>query len=177
VQVQQLKATVELLQLHGLQHKQLDPAVNSLSSLLTSLSGLQHKQQQWQQQQQQHRQPPTQQQQQALGAAQASPLDKVAAALQSALEAATSWSSGAGLSAGVGRQEAASTSTAAAAGSNSSRRSSLQPWPNGVTAAGSMPLGGAQLPGLATEGSWVSCVCLSCTVWPCSCVGYGAVCG
>jgi len=182
VQVQQLKATLELLQLHVPQQEQPAPVLSSLSSLLTSLSGLQHKQQQWQQQQQQQQQqlqhhqqqqpllpsgllsPPwvpirprgeQQQQQQHQGWASslppASPLDRVTAALQAALDAATSWSSTVGApvlaSAGLG-------GPAASAAASSSRRSSMQPWPSGSCAAGSLQ-SVEQPPQLAAEGSWV----------------------
>lgn len=159
MQVQQLKATVELMQLPTPQQEQPDPTISTLSSLLTSLSGLQHKQQHWQQQQQQRPsmlvpparvplQPHNQQQQQWSSALPpSSPLDKVTAALQAALDAATSRSSVASQAAMAEGSNMGG--SAVSAGASSSRRSSLSPWPpNGA--------GQGVVPELAAEGSWVS---------------------
>jgi hypothetical protein len=154
LQVQQLKATADLLQLQAPQQEQPDPTISNLSSLLTSLSGLQHRQQQWQQQQQQRQSgflpsprvplhPHNHQQSWSNMLPPSSPLDKVTAALQAALEAATSRSTQA---AALGPFEGAA--AAAASGASSSRRSSLSPWPPNGTATGSTVE-------LAVEGSWV----------------------
>lgn len=153
VQVQQLKASIDLLQLQGPQQEQPDLTVSTLSSLLASLSGLQSRQQHYQQQQQWQSglMPPpraplqshNQQQQQWSGSLPpSSPLDKVTAALQAALDAATSRSRPAA-------------PQAADSGGASSRRSSLSPWPPNVAAVA------ASLPELSAEGSWVSGACAS----------------
>lgn len=154
VQVQQLKASIDLLQLQGQQQEQPDLTVSTLSSLLASLSGLQRRQQHYQQQQQwpSGLMPPpraslqshnNQQQQQWSGSLPpSSPLDKVTAALQAALDAATSRSRPAA-------------PQAADSGGASSRRSSLSPWPPNVVTVT------ASLPELSAEGSWVSGACVS----------------
>lgn len=164
--------------MHSPQQEQVDPTITTLSSLLASLSGLQHKQQQWQAQQQQQQQvyrghssvlmspqppppavPPAQallgqqhHQVQRSSLSQLSPLDKVTAALQSALDAAVGGAGGVGVDTATATVTAAVPSTAA---SSSSRRSSLQPWPNGVS-SGPGGSSSQQLPELSAEGSWVS---------------------
>jgi hypothetical protein len=164
VQVQKLKASIELAELGELQQEQPSAALNNLSSLLNSLSGLQQRQQQWQQQwqqQQQQQQVPSWQsprvpllsqhqapQQWSSSLPAFSPIDKVTAALQAALDAATGLNnSGEGWEApGISSGGAGAAASAAA---SSSRRSSLQP--SAATAGGS-----CKPPDLASEGSWVS---------------------
>jgi hypothetical protein len=172
VQVQQLRATIELLQLHAPQQEQPDPTGSLIANLLTSLSDLQHRQQHWQQQQHQQQQSglvPSprvplqshnhnqqhQQQQQPWSSSlpPSSPLDKVSAALQAALDAATSYGNTAAVQA-AGTSGPDAGGGAALSSGRGSRRSSLQPWPpNG--AAG--PVHHVNhTPELAAEWSWVS---------------------